>query len=141
MIDEDQLRDRMQRIADLVRRLDGASDPAVKLQVRELLQSVLDLHGEAFGRVLERLHGSGEAGAMLVDSLAADPVVSSVLVLHGLHPVDFESRVRNALENAQLRLRAQGAVAELSGARGGEVRIRIRGVEDAITARAVKSLI
>lgn len=141
MMEETKLRERMQRIADLVRRLDSLSDPGVRLQVRELLQSVLDLHGEAFGRMLERLHGAGETGDALIDDLANDPVVLSVLVLHGLHPLDFESRVRMAFERAEAALRGQGAIAELTGTRGGEVRIRIRGVNDAHTAGAVKSLL
>ena len=141
MIEETNLRERMQRIADLVRRLDGLSDSGVRLQVRELLQSVLDLHGEAFGRVLERLNGAGQAGNALIDELANDPVVLSVLVLHGLHPLDFDTRVHMAMERAQAALRAQGAVAELTGTKAGEVRIRIRGVDDAQTARAVRSLL
>ncbi len=101
MIEEDKLRERVQRIADLVRRLDTATDAAVRVQVQQLLQAVMDLHGEAFERILERLRSTGVAGEALLDSMVADPVVASVLVLHGLHPVDFETRVRTAIEKAQ----------------------------------------
>ena len=115
--------------------------PAVRVQVQDLLQAVMDLHGEAFERMLERLRGAGEVGEALLDSLADDPVVASLLVLHGLHPVEFETRVRRAIEKAQSALRLHGAIAELAGVRGGEVKVRIRGVNDAATARAVKSLV
>ncbi|MDR3700281.1 MAG: hypothetical protein P4L56_11630 [Candidatus Sulfopaludibacter sp.] len=141
MIEENRLRERVREIAGLVRRLDAVADPAVKVQVQKLLQSVMDLHGEAFERMLERLRSTGTAGEALLDSMVADPVVASLLVLHGLHPVEFETRVRRAIEGAQSALRSYGAIAELGGARAGDVKIRIRGVNDAVTARAVKSLV
>ncbi len=141
MMEESKLRERIQRISDLVRRLDGAPDQNVRVQVRELLQSVMDLHGEALGRMLERIGGVGDAGSSLVDSFAADPVISSVLVLYGLHPVDFESRVRAALDSAHSALRAQGAIAELISSSEGDVRVRIRGVGDAATACAVRAIL
>ena len=141
MLEENKLRERVQRIADLVRRLDTATDAAVRVQVQQLLQAVMDLHGEAFERILERLRSTGVAGEALLDSMVADPVVASVLVLHGVHPVEFETRVRTAIEKAQSALRLHGAIAELGGARDGDVKIRIRGVSDAATARSVKSLL
>ncbi len=141
MADESKLRERMQRIGDLVRRLETAADPAVKLQVHELLQTVLDLHGEAFGRTLERLVVSDATGADVLDAISTDPVVSSVLILHGLHPVSFPARVRAALENARAALRGHGAIAELESGDLPEVRVRVRGVTDAHTARAVRTLL
>ena len=72
MIDEDKLKQRMQRIADLVRRLDTEADAgAARAQSRELLESVMDLHGEALERILQRLRGAGAASEELPDSLAA----------------------------------------------------------------------
>jgi hypothetical protein len=141
MIEENKLRERVQKIADLVRLLDAVADAAVRVQVQRLLQAVMDLHGEAFERLLERLRSTGPAGEALLDSMVADPLVASILVLHGLHPVDFETRVRRAIEKLQPALRLQSAIAELGGARDGDVKIRIRGVNDAVTARAVKSLV
>ncbi|HTX36271.1 MAG TPA: hypothetical protein VME43_14675 [Bryobacteraceae bacterium] len=140
MIEEDKLKQRMQRIAELVRRLDSEADSgAARAQARELIESVMDLHGEALDRILQRLRGAGAAGQELVDSLAADPIISSVLLLYGLHPLDFESRVGRAIENARPTLRAYGTEAELLATAAGAIRIRLRGVTDAFTARTVKS--
>ena len=126
MIDEDKLQQRMQRISELVRRLDSAADSAVRAQSRELLEAVMDLHGEALERVLQRLRGGGEAGAEILDSLSADPVVASVLLLYGLHPLDFETRVRRAIEKVRPALRSYGSDLELSSVNAGAVRIRVR---------------
>ena len=43
-------------------------------------------------RALEIIH---ENDLTLVDKLADDPLVSNLLILHGLHPLDLEARVRN----------------------------------------------
>jgi hypothetical protein len=141
MIDEDKLQQKMQRIAALVSQLDTEAGAAVRAQARELLESVMDLHGEALERVLERLHAAGEAGGEILGSLAADPVVSSVLLLYGLHPLDFETRVRGAIEKVRPTLRSYATDADLLGVAGGAVRIRLRGVDNAFTARTVKSAI
>jgi hypothetical protein len=141
MIDEDKLQQRMQRIAELVRRLDSAADSGVRAQTRELLEAVMDLHGEALERVLHRLRSGGDAGAEILGSLSADPVVASVLLLYGLHPLDFETRVRRATEKVRPTLRSYGSDLELSSVNAGAVRIRVRGVDNAFTARTVKSAI
>jgi hypothetical protein len=141
MIEEDKLKHRMQRIADLVRQLDSEADPGIKSRSRELIESVMDLHGEALERVVQRLQGLGAAGQAILDSLAADPVVASVLLLYGLHPLDFDTRVRRAIEKVRPTLRSYGTDAELTSLSGGAVRVRVRGVDHAFTARTVKSAI
>lgn len=139
MIDEDKIRHRMQRIADLVQRLDSVADPAVKAQAKELMECVLDLHGEALERVMQCVRRSGEPGQPITEAMSSDAVVTSVLLLYGLHPVDFETRVRQAVDKAQAVLRLQGADAELTGTNGGTVRIRVHGVDSEFAARTVRS--
>ena len=52
--------------------------------------------------------------------------MASLLVLHGLHPLDLETRVTEALDKTRLRLRAQDASAELVSIQDGVVRLRLR---------------
>jgi NifU-like domain len=142
MIDEDRLKQRMQRIAGLVRQLDTEADArAARAQSRELVEAVMDLHGEALERILQRLRGAGAVGEELLDSLAADPLVASVLLLYGQHPQDFDTRVRRAIEKARSALRSYGTGVELIGTTGGAIRIRIRGADNAFTARTVRSAV
>ena len=134
-MNENKLQQRMQRIGELISHLDSEESA----RSRELLESVMDLHGEALDRVIQRLRQAGEAGQAVIESLAADPVVSSVLLLYGLHPLDLETRVRGAVEKIGPTLRSYGVYAELAGIDEGKVRIRFRGADSAFTARAVKS--
>jgi hypothetical protein len=99
----------------------------------------MDLHGEALDRIVQRLREAGEAGDTIIERLSADPVVSSVLLLYGLHPVGLEARVRQALDKVGPVMRSYGVYVELAGIEAGAIRIRFRGVDSAFTARTVKA--
>jgi hypothetical protein len=125
----------MNKIGDLVSQLNTEE----RDRSRELLEAVMDLHGEALDRILQRLHAAGEVGESLAGSLSEDPVVSSVLLLYGLHPLDFDTRVRQAVEKVGGSLRAKGVYADLAGIDAGVIRVRLRGVDGAATAASVKA--
>ena len=70
---------------------------------------------------------AGEAGAAILDACARDDVVGGLLLLHGLHPLDLEARVRQALEQVRPYLRSHGGNVELLGVGDGVVRLRLEG--------------
>lgn len=90
---------RVGRIETLVAELEAIADPAVKAAAKELVASVMDLNAAGFERVVEVAARYGEAGSRLVDGLIRDEAVASLLILYGLHPQDFETRIRGALKN------------------------------------------
>ena len=57
------------------------------------MQSLMDLHGAALEKALDIVAEAGEPGMSIIDRLGRDPLVSSVLILYGLHPEDLETRV------------------------------------------------
>jgi hypothetical protein len=61
----------------------------------ELAQLLMRLYGEGLSRSLEIIRESG--GPLILERLAEDKLVASLLLLHGLHPVDAGTRLRNAL--------------------------------------------
>jgi Fe-S cluster biogenesis protein NfuA len=68
-----------------------------------------------------------QPGRALLDACARDEVVGGLLLLHGLHPLDVETRVRQALEQVRPYLRSHGGNVELLGVDGGVVRLRLEG--------------
>ncbi len=90
---------RIGRIETLVAELEAVSDPVVKDAAKELVASVMDLNAAAFERVVQVAARYGDAGSRLMEGLIRDEAVSSLLILYGLHPQDFETRVRGALKN------------------------------------------
>jgi hypothetical protein len=88
------------RIARLLDELQGMAGPSAWQRVEELLRCMLSLQAEALDRVLGHASAAGAVEAVFAERLAADDLVSSVLLLHGLHPAPTEARVRRALEAA-----------------------------------------
>jgi Fe-S cluster biogenesis protein NfuA len=132
---------RVQGIETLIRKLDSAGDPATRALARELVQSVMDLHGAGLGRILELIYEQGDAGLKMIDALGDDRLTGSVLLLYGLHPVDLETRVRRALEKASAVVHAHGGSIELLSVTDGVVSLRLHGVKDRAAAAAVKAAI
>jgi hypothetical protein len=90
-------------------------------EAAELVQLLMQLYGAGLERVLAAIRE--ENGAAILDRLAKDKLVASLLLLHGLHPVDAETRVRNALRRVDRRLESQRVV--LAEIKDGVARIRV----------------
>jgi Fe-S cluster biogenesis protein NfuA len=119
---------KLSRMEELVRTIDGIPDKETREQVRELVRTVLDLHTAALERSLDVIYESNLSGAVLIDKLGEDQLVSNLLLLHGLHPLDLETRVRNALESVKPRLGLHGGSVELIGVTPeGGIRLRLQG--------------
>jgi hypothetical protein len=86
MTDEKDLKRQIQRIEELVGKIETLADPDAQANARELVQSLMDLHGAGIERILETVADSGPSGMEVIDALARDPLVSSLLLLYGLHP-------------------------------------------------------
>jgi Fe-S cluster biogenesis protein NfuA len=150
-LDAREFQSRLQRLDALLREVEESADPAVQARTREIVQAVLDLHGTGLERIIAHLDEAGEPGAGILDACARDDVVSGLLLLHGLHPMDLEARVLQALEQVRPALRSHGGNVELLGVRGDVVHLRLQGnchgcpssaatmqmtIEEAIFARA-----
>lgn len=117
---------RSDHVEELVHRLEDSGDPATRALAQELLQAVIELHGVALDRIMQRiaeLPGGGSAS----ESLSADPLVSGVLSLHGIHPVPIQARIEAALEGARPYLRSHGGNVELLSVEEGKAHIRLQG--------------
>jgi Fe-S cluster biogenesis protein NfuA len=120
------LQKRMQRIGEIVEQLETAADPSSRAIARELLESLMALHGAGIERILEIAANSGEAGESIIRKCGRDELVSSVLLLYGLHPENLHARVTQALEKLRTNLESHAAKAELiSITEDGAVRVRL----------------
>ncbi len=113
MTEDPELKGKIQRIATLVEQLENSGDPHSRALTKELLESMMALHGAGLERILELASGSGEAGQSLIRQCARDELVSSLLLLYGLHPDDLRTRVNNALDKNKSFLQSHAAHAEL----------------------------
>jgi len=118
--------DDMQRIGGLVQQIDSIADPAVRAATKDLVQSLMDLHGAALEKALDIVAEAGEPGMDIIGRLGRDSLVSSVLILYGLHPEDLETRVAKAVDRIRPQLRKQGCEVELLGVNEGAIRLRVQ---------------
>jgi Fe-S cluster biogenesis protein NfuA/nitrite reductase/ring-hydroxylating ferredoxin subunit len=93
----------------------GSEGAAASGSAEDLVRQVSDLYGSALRHILEILHDLGKLDDVTLEALAADDLVSSLLVFHGLHPRSLELRVITALDRLRPYLGSQGGEAELEG--------------------------
>jgi Fe-S cluster biogenesis protein NfuA len=123
--DSRDFREDMQRIGGLVQEIEAIADPAVRAATKGLVQSLMDLHGAALEKALDIVAESGEPGMGIIDRLGRDVLVSSVLILYGLHPEDLETRVVKAVDRVRSQLRKQGCEVEMLSVHDGAIRLRV----------------
>jgi Fe-S cluster biogenesis protein NfuA len=115
-------------VDELVRSLEATADPEARSAAQELVRAVMDINAAGLERMLQMAQRGGEAGRGLADQFAQDPLVASLLLLYGLHPVDLETRVRGALDKTRPYLASHGGNVELVEVdQTGTVRLRLQG--------------
>jgi Fe-S cluster biogenesis protein NfuA/nitrite reductase/ring-hydroxylating ferredoxin subunit len=133
------LRAAADRIEALLQELGALADSHARTKAEELVRLLMRLYGAGLNRILEIVHEEigeigerGESGGAAAvdrffDRLADDGLVSSLLVLHGLHPLDLEARVLRALDRVRPYLGSHGGDVTLLGVEEGIVRLRLEG--------------
>lgn len=138
-----ELQERVARIDELVQKLDSSADPALRATAKELVRSLMDLHGAGLERILEIVsQTAGEVSASVMQSLGHDDLVSSLLVLYDLHPEDFETRAHRALDKVRPMLRSHDARLENIVIGDSTIRARITGpAPEELTAAVREALL
>jgi Fe-S cluster biogenesis protein NfuA len=109
------------RVEELTARVEALADPEARELADDLAAAVVQLYGEGLERILARL------GPDVVAELVEDGVVASLLLIHGLYPVDLDTRVREALAGVRPYLESHGGDVELLGIADGVARLRLEG--------------
>ncbi|ORW08581.1 NifU family protein [Mycobacterium kyorinense] len=134
--------DRIQTLLDAT----ATGGAAVRERAEQLVREVVELYGASLSRIVELVDDPA-----IVERLATDDLVASLLLVHGLHPHDVYRRVSDALERVRPYLGSHGGDVGLLDIVEDTVRLRFTGsctscpssavtleltVEDAIRAAA-----
>ena len=125
--EEKEFQQRIQKIEALVHRIESLVDIEARTSALELFQSIMDLHGAGLERMLRIAFDAGGPGRAIIDKFSGDGLVSSLLLLYGLHPLDFETRVMQALDKVRPYLQSHGGNVSLLEIRDGAVRLKLEG--------------
>lgn len=123
------------RIEELLDHLESSLDAPSWTSVQDVVSLVTELYGGGLARILEL---AGEDTA-LRQRLADDDLVASLLILHDLHPLGLEDRVRQALDAVRPYLGSHGGDVEVLSVDGdaGVVTLRMLGSCDGCASSSV----
>jgi Fe-S cluster biogenesis protein NfuA/nitrite reductase/ring-hydroxylating ferredoxin subunit len=117
----------IQRIQDLQERLEATGDPATREVADQLVSAVVQMYGAGLERIVELLAEAGPDGRAFADAMSEDGLVSTLLLIHDLHPVPLEDRVRAALDSVRPYMESHGGNVELLSLHDGVATIHLRG--------------
>jgi Fe-S cluster biogenesis protein NfuA/nitrite reductase/ring-hydroxylating ferredoxin subunit len=126
LIDDQGLQERVARMETLLGEIETLPDQNARSKAAEVVGVLLDLYGEGLARMMEVV-AEGEERERTFDAFAEDELISHLLLLHGLHPLDLETRVIMALEEVRPYLRSHGGNVKLLGVKEGVARLRMQG--------------
>jgi Fe-S cluster biogenesis protein NfuA/nitrite reductase/ring-hydroxylating ferredoxin subunit len=137
--------DRIQTLLDAM----SAGGPVARERAEQLVREVVELYGASLSRIVAAI--GDQADPAILDRLADDDLVASLLLVHGLHPHDVRRRVSGALDRVRPYLGSHGGDVHLLDIVGDTVQLQFVGsckscpssavtlelaVEDAIRAAA-----
>ncbi|MDI3314180.1 MAG: NifU family protein [Mycobacterium sp.] len=124
----------------------SAGGAAARERAEQLVREVAELYGAGLAKIMAMIEDP-----VLIDRLAGDHLVASLLLVHGLHPHDVRRRVSDALDSVRPYLGSHGGDVHLLDVVGDTVRLQFAGscrscpssavtlelaVEDAVRAAA-----
>ena len=133
------LRETGRKIERLLGEVEAAAGPSTWSKVEELVRGLLALHREGLSRVLAWARATGSSEEEIERRIVDDELVSSLLLLHGLHPRPAFERARRALEELRPYLESQGASVEIEDVVAEQrLRLRVSGGDLGSTAGAIE---
>lgn len=127
-VEEQRIAEEVAAVEARLEALDELPEPG-RGQALEAVAGLLGLYGEGLRRILPRVDDAA--------ALAEDELVSTLLLLHDLHPATVEERVLTALEEVQPYMGSHGGGVELVEVRDGVVRVRLEGTCSSCAASTV----
>jgi Fe-S cluster biogenesis protein NfuA/nitrite reductase/ring-hydroxylating ferredoxin subunit len=111
----------IERVQSLTAQLEEIPDLHARAVADELVASIIQLYGEGLERIFAALDEPTR------EQLADDGVVASLMLIHGLYPVDLETRVVEALDSVRPYMESHGGDVELLGIEDGVAHMRLVG--------------
>src|SRR5437879_613122 len=103
------------RIEMLLGELRSMASPEVGGKVEEVVGLLVELYGAGLERILEVVNEDADTAGPLLKRFTDDKFIESLLVLHGIHPVDVDTRIEAALDQARPYLGSHAGGVEYLG--------------------------
>lgn len=147
MLNDAQLWEHVLRTESLLDKLESLEDEQARLIAVQAAQALMTLYGQALARIVSYAAAQNGEGATLLEAMTNDELVAHLLLLHELHPVPPEERVRQALGEMEPFLASRRVEAELVAVQEGVAYVRLTGsgcnggVASAVQAQVQQALL
>ena len=122
-MDDHTVRARVAEVEEALASVEGLA-PAPRETALAAVAALVELYGEGWARALARLERACPDAAAF---LAEDELLGHLLMIHGLHPLAAETRVRRALRAVRNSVDADGVELELLDIDEGVAHVRLGG--------------
>ena len=122
MSEQGQVDRAVERVEALLGEFAAAGDVPALARAEELVRVLMELYGAGLERILVLARGEGDG---LPEKFTGDKLLASLLIVHGLHPLDAETRIRRAL--GRIERRTEDGRLVLEGIEERVARIRVEG--------------
>jgi Fe-S cluster biogenesis protein NfuA/nitrite reductase/ring-hydroxylating ferredoxin subunit len=119
--------ERSRKLQQLLQQAAELRDPVARALVHECFQSLLSFYGDGLARLMEVVHACGPAGETFLEELIKEPTIRALLLIHGLHPLPLETRLRQAVERIRPYMESHGGNVELLSLENDFARLRLQG--------------
>jgi Fe-S cluster biogenesis protein NfuA/nitrite reductase/ring-hydroxylating ferredoxin subunit len=116
-----------ERVQKLLERIEALPYPAAKQLIQECMEAVLAFYGLGLTKILDVVNGAGPEGRKVYRDLIHNDVINGLLLIHDLHPLDLEARLRDALDKVRPYLKSHGGNVELIGLENNVAKLRLHG--------------
>jgi len=117
----------IERVQALTAQLEEIQDFQARAVADELVASIMQLYGAGLERIFDALAQDGATAEQVRDHLVEDGVVASLMLIHGLYPVDLETRVQEALDSVRPYMESHGGDVELVAVEEGVAKLKLVG--------------
>src|SRR5947209_5155730 len=117
----------LDRVQELTAQLDEYPDGRARQLAQDLLSAVIAMYGDGLHRIIDAIERSREAGATILDELAQDGAVASLLLIHDLYPASLQERVVEALDTVRPYMESHGGNVELIDIEDGVAKLALEG--------------
>jgi Fe-S cluster biogenesis protein NfuA/nitrite reductase/ring-hydroxylating ferredoxin subunit len=125
------------RIQQLLEQIEALPAASTRELIHEFMEATLAFYGQGLARILQIVSESGPESQKVYQHLINDKVLRGLLLIHDLHPVDLQTRLRDALDHVRPYLRSHGGNVELISLTGETARLRLQGTCKSCASSAI----
>jgi len=126
-----------ERIQKLLEQIEALPYPGAKELIHECMEALLAFYGQGLRRILQIVDEAGPEGRRVYRDLIQDDTIKGLLLIHDLHPLGLEARLREALDKVRPYLKSHGGNVELINLENGVAKLRLQGTCKSCASSAV----